>query len=116
MNEIEVRVIQLCIEKKRKNENAFYGSIADVVREEFGVELSTERIRTISRKYRKDNHLDENFFKVDSESEEKPVTVSLLSDGSTVSEKSFSDLIKTILNWFLLRTADGTYRKRVLAS
>ena len=90
MNEIEVRVIQLCIEKKRKNENAFYGSIADVVREEFGVELSTERIRTISRKYRKDNHLDENFFKVDSESEEKPVTVSLLSDGSTVSEKSFS--------------------------
>nr|DAY40174.1 MAG TPA: DNA polymerase II small subunit [Caudoviricetes sp.] len=107
MNEIEVRVIQLCIEKKRKNENAFYGSIADVVREEFGVELSTERIRTISRKYRKDNHLDENFFKVDSESEEKPVTVSLLSDGSTVSEKSFSVAHNTELTPELLLEKHG---------
>ena len=39
MNEIEVRVIQLCIENKRKKENAFYGDICDVIRKEYGVEF-----------------------------------------------------------------------------
>lgn len=107
MNEIKVRVIQLCIDKKRRNERAFYGSIADTIRDEFGVDLPIERIRSISRQYRRENHMDDNFQPIDAESETKPVTVSLQADGSTVSEKTFSVAHNTELTPELLLEKHG---------
>lgn len=107
MNEIKVRVIQLCIDKKRRNERAFYGSVADTIREEFGVDLPIERIRSISRQYRRENHMDDNFYPVDATEASKPVTVSLQADGSTVSEKSFSVAHNTELTPELLLEKHG---------
>lgn len=107
MNEIEVRVIQLCIENKRKKENAFYGDICDVIRKEYGVELTPERIRSMSRKYRKENHLDDLFYKIDDETEKSPSTVSFSADGSTTSERSFSIEHNTILTPEILLQKHG---------
>lgn len=107
MNEIKVRVIQLCIDKKRRNERAFYGSVADTIREEFGVDLPIERIRSISRQYRRENHMDDNFYPIDATEASKPVTVSLQADGSTVSEKSFSVAHNTELTPELLLEKHG---------
>lgn len=87
MNEIEKKIIDLCKQRKKAKENCFYNSVSRDIFDEYGVSFSSEQIRNLSRKYRKDNNLDHNFEPVyDSEYS----TTSISSDGSTTSEITFN--------------------------
>lgn len=85
MEEITKRIIQLCIEKKRNNERAFYNSVSDIIMKEFGEYRSTENIRSICRKYRKDQNLDDNYYPLKSTQEN--LAINFNSNGETVSDR-----------------------------
>lgn len=61
MDKVTARIIQLCKEYKAMNSKNFYSNIASTIADEFGVLYSTEHIRGISKRYRRENGLDENF-------------------------------------------------------
>ena len=86
MNEVEKKIIDLCMQKKKANENCIYESVSKDILDEFGISFSNEQIRRLSRKYRRDNNLDSNFEPV--YGDERSTTI-LSSDGSTTSEITF---------------------------
>lgn len=65
MKDINERIIELCIEKKRRGEISFYSPISDIIQNEYGVFISPESIRNISRRYRRNNNLDEFYEKLE---------------------------------------------------
>lgn len=90
MNEINNRVIELCKEKKQNGEIHIYENIANIIYSEFGKKIMSENIRSISRRYRQANNLDENFCKLPekhSEVEETNITLEFNKDGSQTSER-----------------------------
>ena len=58
---INSRIVELCRLFKGQNSTSFYQEIADIIATEYGVRYSTGHIREISRKFRRDMGLDENF-------------------------------------------------------
>lgn len=90
MSELENRIVKLCIQGKSDSSGLRYEKVSQQIEEEFGERISAENIRRVSRKYRFQNHLDENFNPITESKISKPVITSYNSDGSVTSERQFS--------------------------
>lgn len=92
MNEIENRVIQLCKELKKSGEKGIYNTIAEIIESEYDLKCTGEVIRSISRRYRNRNGLDENFEPISEvpDKDFESVTLTIDEGGNTTSEKKFS--------------------------
>lgn len=60
MDKVDKRIIELCVNGKKRN-TLNYKEISEVVAKEFGVVFAPESIRSKCKRYRKANGLDENF-------------------------------------------------------
>lgn len=105
MNNIEKRVIELCKEYKKNNGKYFYDLVSNSIEKEFGIKLSNEKIRRLSRKYRKDNFLDSNF---EFYSPDDCYTTTISSNGrTTTSEVTFYTDHNTVLTPDMLLEKHG---------
>lgn len=87
MKDIEKRIIELCIDYKKDKSNFSYKRISDIIKLEYGVEISQENVRAISRRFRKRNNLDSSFKSLNNIMDE---TYSINQNGTTTSEKVIS--------------------------
>ena len=93
MTEIENCVVQLCKERKLHGEVCFYNDVADCVNLEFPeADMTSEKARSISRKYRAINSLNENFVPTSISALKDKISSSMTFDdsGNTTSEKAIT--------------------------
>lgn len=88
MKDIKDRIVELCIDKKINNVANMYEEISEVIESEYGLYLSSEQIRGVSRRYRKENNLDESFNTVVKRTElvDKKFTFDFNKDGTQTSD------------------------------
>lgn len=90
MNSLERRIINLCIEGKKSEHGLRYTDVAKQIERETGMALHPEAIRNVSRKYRVQNNLDENFRPASHDGVETPESISYNTDGSMTKQIQFS--------------------------
>lgn len=86
-SEIKNRVIELCKKYKRENVPSFYSLVQDDILKEYGVLYTPESIRSISRHYRFQNNLDNNFDKIENKEVIGKETIEFNKDGTETSDK-----------------------------